>query len=78
MARRAAGPSSFGGATVDAEYGEALRAMDLAWEQNENVRVLTASEMPHDFVPVARTTTYKLSRLSGPCISSDPLKKTGR
>ena len=27
--------------------------MELAWEQNENVRVLTASELPDDFVPVA-------------------------
>jgi len=27
--------------------------MELAWEQNENVRVLTAFELPHDFVPVA-------------------------
>lgn len=38
---------------LDAEYEEALRAMELAWEQNENVRVLTASQLPDDFVPVA-------------------------
>jgi len=38
---------------LDAEYEEALRAMEVAWEQNENVRVLTASELPDDFVPVA-------------------------
>jgi hypothetical protein len=38
---------------LDAEYEEALRAMEVTWEQNENVRVLTASELPDDFVPLA-------------------------
>ncbi|XP_062179430.1 uncharacterized protein LOC133884049 [Phragmites australis] len=38
---------------LDKEYEEALRAMERAWERNENLRVLTAAELPDDFVPVA-------------------------
>ena len=37
---------------LDAEYEEALHDMERVWEQNMNTKVLTASELLGDFVPV--------------------------